>query len=84
MERKVIEGRVIDTYGNPIAGAFVTVETASSHLDIGSVSTEDGKFRLVLPDGDFSIRAVTRSGLRGEERLSDIATSKFTPIISLS
>lgn len=83
MKRKVVEGRVVDGDGRPVAGAFVTIESESRHSDIASVTSREGRFRLELPNGDFELCAVTRSGKKAAVKVSKFNHNKFTPTISL-
>jgi len=84
MKRKIVEGSVVDRNGRPVAGAFVTIEATAPHSDIAGVTTSEGKFRLEMPAGDFSVRAVTRSGMSGAKQISKFNHNKFSPIINLS
>ena len=42
-----VSGRVMDTQGEPIIGAYITIEGTTR----GSVSDVDGKFTLTAPNG---------------------------------
>jgi 5-hydroxyisourate hydrolase-like protein (transthyretin family) len=55
-----LRGRVVDTYGDPVAGARVRVEATNRDARLGSsvVSARDGTFEISgLPDPPYSVRA---------------------------
>lgn len=55
-----LRGRVLDTYGDPVAGARVRVEAASrtSRLGSSALSARDGTFELAgLPAPPYTVRA---------------------------
>jgi protocatechuate 3,4-dioxygenase beta subunit len=55
-----LRGRVVDTYGDPVAGARVRVEATNRGARLGSsvVSTPDGTFEISgLPDPPYNVRA---------------------------
>jgi hypothetical protein len=55
-----LRGRVVDTYGDPVAGARVRVEAANRNSRLGSsvVSSRDGTFEISgLPDPPYNVRA---------------------------
>jgi hypothetical protein len=64
-----IEGLVVDTKGNPQAGAEITAADANG-LTIATARTlEDGTFRFEgLPPGDFTLRASKKGNLSGQIR----------------
>lgn len=84
MKPKLVEGRVLDERGHPVAGAFVTIQAKDVPVpDIASVTGAKGRFQLALPKGSFSVLAVTRNGQSGEAKLSNYSHQKFSPIIYL-
>jgi protocatechuate 3,4-dioxygenase beta subunit len=55
-----LRGRVVDTFGDPVAGARVRVEAANRDSRLGSsvVSSRDGTFEISgLPDPPYNVRA---------------------------
>jgi hypothetical protein len=51
-------GKVVDEKGQPIEGAYVSVEWGTGPTpEITLVTGSDGGFRLGLPEGRFRIRA---------------------------
>jgi hypothetical protein len=84
VNRNLVEGRVLDENGSPVAGAYVTLQSDDSSVqDIAGVTTTEGRFRLKLPSGDFSVHAITKSGMHGMARLSQFNEDKFFPVILL-
>lgn len=82
MKPKIIEGCVVDEQGNPVKGAFVTVQgNAYSVIDIASVTGPNGIFKLALPCGDFDIVASTKSGKTGVKKISKYNHNKLSPTI---
>jgi anaerobic C4-dicarboxylate transporter len=82
MKSKFIEGYVIDEFGNPVTGAFVSVEASTyPTIDIASVTGKNGLFKLILPPGDFSIIASTKTGKTGTKKISKYNHNKSSPTI---
>lgn len=84
MRRRIVEGQVVDKNGMPVAGAFVTIQAFARHTDFASITSQEGKFRLELPEGDFSVHAVTRTGKKAVKNISKFNNKKFSPIINFS
>lgn len=85
MKPRLIEGLVIDEQGKPVAGAYVTIQAATTDTpDIAGVTSPKGKFKLPLPKGDFSLVACTRTGKSGMTTLSKFNHFKFLPVIRLN
>lgn len=56
-------GRVVNEHGDPLPDALVTIPAATVAMpEIALRVDEDGRFRLRLPDGRFTLRAHTRAG----------------------
>lgn len=80
----LIEGRVIDELGNPVAGAYVSLTSEEESVrDIASITGREGKFRLTLPGGDFCVTVTTKSGLHGILKISKCSKNRFSPTIKL-
>lgn len=78
-ETGVVEGLVLDTAGNPVAGATVAVESATRPTrDIAALTTADGRFRLggLLPG---SYRLAARLGTTSGGAAVDVAPGADTP-----
>jgi hypothetical protein len=68
------KGRVVDADGQVVAGALVTIVSASAPVpEIALVTDEDGSFSLGLPRGRFRLRASTVDQRSGEAEI-DSAT----------
>lgn len=84
MDKDFVEGHVLDEFGNPVPGAFVTLQAEDEYVrDIASITGDRGNFRLTAPYGDFSLTATTKSGMYGVARLSKFSAERFAPIITL-
>ncbi|WP_081071594.1 MULTISPECIES: carboxypeptidase-like regulatory domain-containing protein [Burkholderia cepacia complex] len=84
MNRNIVQGRVLDEAGKPVAGAYVTVQADEGQVqDIASITTSEGRFRLSLPRGGFSVFATTKTGMHGMVHLSEFNVERFSPIIHL-
>jgi hypothetical protein len=84
MNRNVVEGRVLDEKGSPVAGAYVTLKSEDAPVqDIASITSSEGRFRLRIPCGNFSVYATTKSGMYGMAQLSQFNDDRFSPIIHL-
>lgn len=84
MNRNLVEGRVLDETGNPVAGAYVTLIAENAPVqDIASVTSSEGRFRLMLPLGNFSVYVTTKSGMHGMAQLSQFNDDRFSPTIHL-
>ena len=60
-------GRVVDTTGRPVPGAFVTVIEGTVPVpEIALVTGEEGEFAMALPEGRFRVRATGPEGAAGE------------------
>lgn len=82
MKANIIRGHVIDEFGKPVTGAFVSIcESTSMAPDIASITAQDGTFKLLLPTGDFSLVAYTKSGKTGLKKISKYNHYKSTPTI---
>jgi hypothetical protein len=58
--------RVLDALGNPVAGAFVTVVSGTAPTpEITLLTNAEGRARLGLPPGTFTIRAQSPEGRKG-------------------
>lgn len=58
--------RVLDAGGSPVAGAFVTVVSGSAPTpEITLLTNAEGRARLGLPPGTFTIQAQTPEGSKG-------------------
>lgn len=57
--------RVLDAGGNPVAGAFVTVVSGSAPTpEITLLTNAEGRARLGLPSGTFTLQAQTPDGTK--------------------
>ena len=57
---------VVDSDGNSVEGAYVTVEWGTAPTpEITLVTGETGRFRLLLPRGRFRVAAKTPDGREG-------------------
>lgn len=55
---RLVEGRVIDSAGQPVPGAMVMVASGTAPTpEIAQRSDGDGRFRVALPDGSFRLEA---------------------------
>jgi hypothetical protein len=60
-------GRVVDTAGRPVPGAFVTVTEGPVPVpEIALVTGKEGEFAMALPEGRFRVRATGPEGATGE------------------
>lgn len=56
-------GRVVDARGDPLPDALVTIVAGTVPMpEIALVVDDDGRFRLRLPDGRFTLRAHAAGG----------------------
>jgi hypothetical protein len=64
----VVAGRVLDTDGNPVAGATVSFTSAPGPVpDIAGLTGADGRFLLEAPEpGRFAIAARDAAGASAE------------------
>ena len=65
--RVLRRGRVVDTSGQPVAGALVSVVWGTAPTpEIGRRTDQAGAFQVALPDGRFRLRAKVPDGRSGE------------------
>jgi len=58
----VVQGRVLDSSGTPIGGAFVRLLDGSGEFTAEVVSSGTGDFRFFAAPGAWTVRALHRSG----------------------
>lgn len=58
---EIIVGRVLDTEGNPVAGARVEATSVETQTTRGRTTNERGQFTILFPDGSGQYRVVARA-----------------------
>ncbi len=58
---EIIVGRVLDTDGNPVAGARVEATSIETQTTRGRTTNERGQFTILFPDGSGQYRVVARA-----------------------
>lgn len=58
---EIIVGRVLDTDGNPIAGARVEATSIETQTTRGRTTNDKGQFTILFPDGSGQYRVVARA-----------------------
>jgi hypothetical protein len=77
----VHRGRVVDSEGQPVAGAMVAVESGTAATpEIGVVAGPDGSFGLALPAGRYRVRASDRTGRTGVVEV-DVTDAASGPLV---
>ncbi|WP_305093966.1 DUF1416 domain-containing protein [Prescottella sp. R16] len=68
----VITGRVLDTAGQPVGGAFVRLLDSTDEFTAEVVASATGDFRFFAAPGDWKVRALSAAG-NGDVRISPSA-----------
>ncbi|CAM3225435.1 DUF1416 domain-containing protein [Stackebrandtia soli] len=58
----VVSGRVLDAAERPVEGAYVRLLDASGEFTAEVVTADGGVFRFFAAPGDWTLRALSRSG----------------------
>ncbi|MEU5840813.1 DUF1416 domain-containing protein [Rhodococcus sp. NPDC047139] len=79
----VITGRVLDTDGEPVGGAFVRLLDGTDEFTAEVVASATGDFRFFAAPGDWKIRALSPSG-NGTATTSPTAPGVHTVDVTVS
>ena len=81
-------GRVVDSYGSPVQGAQITLDTGGGRApaitpypDLKALTDRDGKFRLLTGIGDYSI-SIEKDGYITESQSITISTDNSSTLNS--
>ena len=69
LTKEVLLGGQVTADGSPVGGAFVRLLDASGEFTAEVVSSEDGNFRFFAAPGEWTVRALHRSG-NGEAKVT--------------
>lgn len=67
--KEIVLGGKVTADGAPVGGAYVRLLDASGEFTAEVVSSSDGDFRFFAAPGDWTVRALHRSG-NGEARVT--------------
>ena len=69
LDKEIVLGGKVTADGAPLGGAYVRLLDASGEFTAEVVSSADGDFRFFAAPGDWTVRALHRSG-NGETRVT--------------
>lgn len=69
LEKEIVLGGKVTSAGAPVGGAYVRLLDASGEFTAEVVSSPDGDFRFFAAPGQWTVRALHRSG-NGEARVT--------------
>jgi len=67
--KEIVLGGKVTADGSPVGGAYVRLLDASGEFTAEVVSSSDGDFRFFAAPGDWTVRALHRSG-NGEAKVT--------------
>jgi len=69
LEKEIVLGGKVTADGAPVGGAYVRLLDSSGEFTAEVVSSQDGDFRFFAAPGQWTVRALHRSG-NGEARVT--------------
>ncbi len=69
LNKEIVVGGQVTADGTPVGGAFVRLLDASGEFTAEVVSSDEGNFRFFAAPGDWTVRALHRSG-NGEAKVT--------------